>query len=596
MDQISTYLRDKYGYETGPYQGYSSNSFSTKFLVRLDWNINKNHRFNIRYNELKSESSRVPASTSTSPFTNVYPQNRQSTQALQYENTGYFQAANFTSLAAELNSTFSKKFYNTLRATYTRQNDPRTTKGSQFPFVDILKDGTPLTSFGTELFSYGNLRDVEMYSFVDNLTWSAGKHNFLVGAQADFNTTKNGFQRFGTGFYVFQSWDDFISGKLPSHYGLTYSLSPNFAQAFPTFKFAQYSAYAQDEINVNNKLKITAGIRFDLPTYPEPLKEHPLISKLTFAKGEKINTATLPKSTVMVSPRVGFNYDVKGDRSLQVRGGTGIFTGRVPFVWIVSQAGDAGMLQVTQTWTGKDVPGPFRLEPYYPATVPVAGTSIPTGGTTAISPEFKNPQTWKSNLGVDIQLPLGFVATFEGIYNKDLNTAYFRNANLVDPTPFNVSGYPDNRLMYPSSNTQKYINPLTSAGQYSPTGTTAYNATILGNASQGYYFSFNAKIEKQFSKGFFASLAYVRNGAKNLFDGSGDQPASAFQGTATVNGSNFPVLSYANYVVPNRIIGSLSYRKEYAKFMATSVSFVYQGSADGRFSYTYSTDFQPRRC
>lgn len=591
MDMMSKYLKDTYGYETGPYQGYSSNSFSTKFLVRLDWNITKNHRLNVRYNELKSESPRISASTSTSPFTNVYPQNRQSTQALQYENSGYFQAANFKSFAAELNSTFRGKFANTLRATYTRQNDPRTTKGGLFPFVDILKDGNPLTSFGTELFSYGNLRDVEMYSFVDNLTWNSGKHNFLVGAQADFNTTKNGFQRFGAGYYVFQSWEDFIGGKLPSHYGLTYSLAPNFEQVFPSFKFAQYSVYGQDEINVSNKLKVTAGLRLDLPTYPVALKEHPLISQLTFANGEKINTGALPKSTVMWSPRVGFNYNIKGDRSLQLRGGTGIFTGRIPFVWIVSQAGDAGMLQVTQTWTGKDVPGPFKVAPYLPSTVPVAGTSIPTAGTTAISPEFKMPQTWKSSLALDIQLPLGIVGTLEGIYNKDLNTAYFRNANLVAPTPFNVSGYPDNRLMYPSSNTQKYINPLTSAGLYSPTGTTAYNATVLGNASQGYYWSFNAKLEKQFSRGFSASLAYVRNGAQNLFDGSGDQPASAFQGTATVNGSNNATLSYANYVVPTRVVGAISYRKEYAKFMATSISLVYQGSADGRFSYIYSTDF-----
>ncbi|WP_273216146.1 TonB-dependent receptor [Runella zeae] len=591
MNTISGYLRDTYGYETGPYQGYSSNSFSTKFLVRLDWNINKNHRINVRYNQLKSESSRIQPSTSVSPFTNIYPQNRQSTQALQYENSGYFQAANFTSFAAELNSTFGGKFANTLRATYTHQNDPRTTKGGQFPFVDILKDGNPLTSFGTELFSYGNLRDVEMLSFVDNLTWTSGKHNWTVGAQADFNTTKNGFQRFGTGFYVFQSWDDFTSGKLPSHYGLTYSLAPNFEQVFPSFKFSQYSVYGQDEINVNSKLKITAGLRIDLPTYPEPLKEHPLISQLTFANGQKVNTGALPKSSLLWSPRVGFNYDVKGDRSLQVRGGSGIFSGRVPFVWIVSQAGDAGMLQVTQTWTGANVPGPFRLEPYYPTTVPVAGTSIPTGGTTAISPDFKMPQTWKSSLAVDMQLPWGIVGTVEGIYNKDINTAYFSNINLVQPAALGVSGYPDNRLMYPTTNTQKYINPLTSAGQYSPTGTTAYNVTMLGNASQGYYWSLTAKLEKQFSKGISASLAYVRSGAKNLFDGGGDQPASAFQGTATVNGSNFATLSYANYVVPTRLVGSFSYRKEYAKFLATSISLVYQGSADGRFSYIYSTDF-----
>lgn len=590
LTTISSYLAEKYGYTTGPYQGYSSKSFSNKFLARLDWNISQNHKLNVRYSFLESESSRIQPSTSTSPFTNLYAQNRQSTQALQYENSGYFQAANFYSFSAELNSFFGK-VSNTLRVTQTRQNDPRTTKGGNFPFVDILKDANPLTSFGTELFSYGNLRDVKTLSFVDNVEMTLGKNNITLGVQADFNETKNGFQRFGTGYYVFNTWQDFVDGKLPTSYGLTYSLAPNFAQVFPSFKFAQYSVYGQDEITVNRKLKLTAGLRLDYATFPNSQVDHPLIAKLSFEGGQKVNTGQFPTSKLMFSPRFGFNYDVKGDRKIQIRGGSGIFTGRVPFVWIVSQVGDAGMLQVTQTWSGKDVPGPFKLEPYYPATVPQAGTSIPTGGTTVISPTFKMPQTWKSSLAIDVQLPFGIVASAEAVYNKDLNTAYFRNINLKEPTALNVAGYNDNRLMYGATNTTKYINPLTSAGQYSATGTSAYNVTQLGNSNKGYYFSFNTKLEKQFSNGFSAMIAYVRNDARNLFDGSGDQPASAFQGTATVNGSNNPTLSYANYVVPHRIISSVTFRKEYIKHLATSLSVVYEGSAGGRFSYTYSADF-----
>lgn len=592
LNTISSYLAEKYGYVTGPYQGYSSKSFSNKFLARLDWNISQNHKLNVRYSFLESESSRIAPSTSTSPFVNVYAQNRQSTQALQFENSGYFQAANFYSFSGELNSFFGK-LSNTLRVTHTRQNDPRTTKGGNFPFVDILKDGLPLTSFGTELFSSGNLRDVKTLSFVDNIGVTLGKHNITAGVQADFNETKNGFQRFATGYYVFASWADFVDGKLPTHYGLTHSLAPNFEQVFPSFKFAQYSAYFQDEFNVNRKLKLTAGLRLDYATFPNNQVDHPLIAKLSFENGQKVNTGQFPESKLLFSPRFGFNYDVKGDRTIQVRGGSGIFTGRVPFVWIVSQVGDAGMLQITQTYQGASVAtnaGPFKLEPYYPATVPAAGASIPTGGTTVISPTFKMPQTWKSNIAVDMQLPFGIVASVEAMYNKDLNTAYFRNINLTAPAALNVAGYPDNRLIYAASNTAKYINPLTSAGQYSATGTTAYNVTQLGNSNKGYYFSFNAKLEKQFASGFSAMIAYVRNDARNLFDGNGDQPASAFQGTATVNGSNNPTLSYANYVVPNRIISSVSFRKEYIKHLATSLSVVYEGSAAGRFSYTYSAD------
>jgi hypothetical protein len=592
LNTISSYLAEKYGYVTGPYQGYSSKSFSNKFLARLDWNISQNHKLNVRYSFLESESSRIAPSTSTSPFVNVYAQNRQSTQALQFENSGYFQAANFYSFSGELNSFFGK-LSNTLRVTHTRQNDPRTTKGGNFPFVDILKDGLPLTSFGTELFSSGNLRDVKTLSFVDNVSLTLGKHNLTGGLQADFNETKNGFQRFATGYYVFKSWSDFTDGKLPSHYGLTYSLSPNYEQAYPSFKFAQYSAYLQDEFNVNRKLKLTGGLRLDYATFPNDQVDHPKIAALTFEDNQKVNTGSFPESRLLISPRLGFNYDVKGDRTIQVRGGTGIFTGRVPFVWIVSQVGDAGMIQVTQTLEGNNVPGPFKLDPYYPTTPAAAGTSIPTGGTTIISPTFKMPQTWKSSLAVDFQLPFGIVASAEAIYNKDLNTAYFRNINLKAPAALNVAGYNDNRLIYAAANNAKYINPLnvvSGIGQYSATGTSAYNVTQLGNANKGYYFSFNAKLEKQFANGLSAMIAYVRNDARNLFDGGGDQPASAWQGTATVNGSNNAALSYANYVVPNRIISSVSFRKEYIKHLATSLSVVYEGSAAGRFSYTYSAD------
>jgi hypothetical protein len=367
MDMMSTYLRETYGYETGPYQGYSFESPGKKFLARIDWNINKNHKFNIRYSYMASKDPANP-STSTSPFPSTPPiysggGNRQSMDAMWYRNSGYFQERNFSSLSAELNSSLGGgKYLNTLRATYSFQNEPRSTGGSLFPFVDILNAGKPYVSFGTELFSYGNLREVSTITISDDFTWSMGIHNFTAGAQYEHDNTKNGFMRFGSSFYVFNSWSDFTSGVNPSSFGLTFSNTPGYTQAFPTFKYGQISAYGQDEMIISSKLKIVAGLRIDLPQYPEALAEHPIVAGLTF--GENMySTATLPKTSLMISPRLGFNYDISNDRSLVVRGGTGIFTGRVPFVWIVSQAGDAGMLQTTQTFSGSAVPGPFNPLP-----------------------------------------------------------------------------------------------------------------------------------------------------------------------------------------------------------------------------------------
>lgn len=596
LDSFSSYLFNRYGYVTGPYDNYSTEIERTKILARIDWNINENHRFNIRYNQVEGGEPNPP-STSTSGTGNSFQGGRGRTDinAMWYRNSNYFQGANFYSLAAELNSKLTRRVSNVLRVTFTNQDDSRESDSQDFPFVDILKDGDPYVSFGYELFSKGNLRKVKTYSIVDNVTLTAGKHTAMFGAQFDLSETTNGFQRFATSYYRFASWDDFVTGANPTDFALTYSLQPGFAQAFPKFKFAQYSFFAQDEIAVSRTFRLTAGLRVDLTTYPnvEEIKTHPLVDSLTFANGEKINTGVLPKSRPLWSPRIGFNWDVKGDRSFQIRGGSGIFTGRVPFVWIVSQSGDAGLLQVTQSWnTPATIPGPFNPNPaaYLPASQPKPGSVIPSG-ISALDPDFKFPQTWKSSLAFDKRLARNLVLTVEGILNKDLNTAVFRNANLVNPSPLNVAGYPDSRLIYPSTNTTKFVNPLTPGGLPSATGTNAFNAIVMDNASKGYYFSLTTRLEKQFSNNWFASVAYTKSFAENLFDGSGDQPLSAWQATSSVNGANIPSLGTAGFVVPDRIVGVISYRKEYLKHLGTTITLLYEAGTQGRFSYVYGADF-----
>ncbi|OUJ73140.1 TonB-dependent receptor [Hymenobacter crusticola] len=612
LDAYSAFLREKYGYETGPYQGYSFKSDNTRILGRLDWNINANNRFTVRYNQVESKSPSF-VSTSRSPLSG-FPNSRTSNFALSYENSNYFQEANFYSFAAELNSTIGGKFFNTLRGTFTQQNDPRSSNSTLFPFVDIL-DGTsprnaanttytgygnPYTSFGYEPFTLGNLRDVKTTSIVDFVTTTVGKHTLTAGLQGDMQITKNGFQRFATSYYTFNSWSDFAEGRNPIDFALTYSLLPGYQQAFPRFKTAQGSIYAQDEYAVTDRLRITAGLRAELNAYlnVDEVKTHPLVAELNFTNGRKIDTGVLPKNRVLLSPRVGFNYDVKGDRTLQIRGGSGIFAGRVPTVWIVSQSGDAGLLQVTQTWTTINNPNGlptgmngFNPDPnaYLPAMQPTPGSVIPST-ISATDPNFKNPQAWKSSLAVDAQLPGGIVGTLEGIYNKDIRVALGQNYNLVNPVKLTVNGYPDNRDIYPNSPTQKFTVPLTGTGLASSTGTTAFNPIVLTNGHKGYYWSATAKLDKRFSNGMFASLAYVRSDARVLYDGSGDQLINTWSLNSVVNDANKPTLSYANYVVPSRLVASFSYRKEYLKHLATQFSVFYSGSAQGRFSYLYGGD------
>jgi len=599
MDMISKYLLDTYGYETGPYQGYSNESPGSKFLARIDWNISRNHKFNIRYSDTRSKSPNPPSTSVNNFSSSIYSGNRQALDAIWFKNSGYFQETNFTSLASELNSTFGGgKFSNTLRYTYSFQDEPRSTVGKTFPFVDILKDNKVFTSFGTELFSYGNLREVKTTTITDDFSWSMGKNRFTFGLQYEHNATKNGFMRFGSSFYVFKSWDDFVNGAKPQNFGITFSNTPGYEQAFPSFDFNQYSSYIQDEIAVNAKLKVNAGFRVDLPTYTQPAAEHPIIATMTFGD-EKYSTATLPKSRLLLSPRIGFNYDVKGDRSLVVRGGTGVFTGRVPFVWIVGQVGDAGMIQTTQLSPPSTIPGSFNPDPraYYPATQPAAGQLIPST-FTVISKDFKMPQSWKSSIAVDAKLPWGVKGTVEGVYNTDFNTAIFVNTGLKGGVPMNIAGYPDNRIIYPQTTTTnnglKYYQTINSAGTVVttglPAGGTGVSPIVLRNASGGYYYSATFKLEKAFESGFYGMIAYTHSEAKNLADGQGDQASGAWSNNPSVNGANSFEKSYTSYVTPDKLIANVSYKLEYLRSMATTISVFYEGGAQGRFSYVYSTN------
>lgn len=631
LDGVKSYLINTYGYDPGLYERYSTTSDNEKLFARLDWNITKDHRFSIRYNQVESKT---PSSASTSVsgsgvagvlgYGNVRSGSA-TTAGIPFQNSNYYQAQNLYSGVAELNSNFGSKISNVLRATYSHQNDPRTSDSSPFPLVDIL-DGTQsatsagnvLTTFGYEAFTYGNLRDVKSYTYSDDLSLALGKHNITLGAQAEYSTTKNGFQRFGTGFYTFRSWNDFVTNQRPLQYSVTYPLTADGSQAYPSFKFAQYSAYLQDEFTVTDRFKLTAGLRVEQATYPgvDEIRTHPLVAALTFANGEKVDTGVLPKNSLSYSPRIGFNWDILGDRSLQLRGGTGIFTGRVPFVWIVSQSGDAGLLQYTQVSTGAQAPlfNPGIAPNLSGATAPAAGTSIPSQ-ISAMSPNLKFPQIWKSSLAVDIKLPYGIVGTLEGIYGRDINAVYARNVNLVDPTNLAYAGYGDTRPIYPAYNTDKFVNPLLN-GQVVPRGTlpypasakgatltingarvtndaSAFNTVVMDNVKGGgsYNWSATAQLTKNFTNGLSAMIAYTRSDQRNYGDGSGDQLLNLWSSPQISGNSNTPKLSYSSNLNPDRVIASISYRKEYLGNLATSFSLFYEGSQQGRFSYVYSADF-----
>ncbi|MCL2650855.1 MAG: TonB-dependent receptor, partial [Candidatus Azobacteroides sp.] len=282
MDMMSKYLRDTYGYETGPYQNYSFESPGKKFLARIDWNITPYHKFNLRYSHMDSKTPFDPSLSSPYiPSGGGRSLVIRNMNSMWYQNSGYFQHFNFNSLSGELNSRFMEgKLNNLLRVTYSNQDEPRSANGKTFPFVDIIKDNAVYASFGTELFSYNNLRQVKTWNITDELKYDLGINSLTLGLSYETNHIKNGFMRQGAGYYAFNSWDDFVNGADPVFYSITFSNAPGYKPVFPGFKFDQYSLYLQNEVKIGDRLNLTGGLRFDLPTYPafpEALQTHPMI-------------------------------------------------------------------------------------------------------------------------------------------------------------------------------------------------------------------------------------------------------------------------------------------------------------------------------
>ncbi len=606
MDAIADYLRKNYNYDPGAYLGYNSETPSLKILARVDWNINNNHKFNIRYNMVNSKSVLAP-STSTTGFGNsgFSTTNCQAWYAQYFQNARYYQEQNFSSVAAELNSRFlDGKLGNSLRVAYSHQYEPRSVDGGYFPFVDLVVndvngDGKAhiYTTFGTEAFSFGNLRDVSTVTATDEVTFNIGKHSLLGGVSFEYDNTKNGFQRMGAGAYVFdfaneQALYDAVKGGTlfanPQQFAITHGNNSSFSQEYPHFNFGQLAFYLQDNFNVSDYFKLTAGVRFELPFYPSlTFNRNTRVEQATFAPtpsnpGGKYSTVDTPATRLSVSPRLGFNWDILGNRRLVLRGGTGVFVGRIPFVWIVGQSGDAGVLQTTVTRIGEGIPTISNdrtaiLKQLYPSGF----NAVEAGGNltsiTLMDPKLKNPTTWKSSLALDVILPGDIKASVEGVLKEDIHVVTLSNIGLQSPTSLISTGTPG-----------VAARPFYANGRYDSQITDAYLINnVSGLGKSGEYYSVTAKLEKNNWHGLSASIAYTYSQAKVIIDGIGDQPGSAWKGIVSQRGTNNPELGYASYVMPHRIIGSISYSVDYARFFGTTVALSYYGGPTGRSNADY---------
>ena len=619
MDGVLKYLGDTYNYNPGRYQGYSISTPDYKVMGRLDWIINSNNRLNLRASYTHNASASSPSSSVNPINPNPYDRNvygRTSTYAQFFESSRYNTDQNFLSVAGELNSRlFDGKGANMFRVTWSHQNEPRSFVGGNFPTVDILETYTDangndqkavLTSFGPDPFTYGNLRDVHTVVATDELSYTVGKHNIVGGLQYEFDNTKNGYMQGGLGYYVYDSWDAFKAGGKPSAFAITHSNRDDLAQVFPSFNYHQLSLYAQDEIEFSEYFKLTLGLRAELPMYPsipgnenkEFLEKAATSQSMRYLAADRsiqtMSTADMPKTRLNISPRVGFNWDVLKNRNLVIRGGSGLYTGRIPFVWIVSVAGNSNNLQaqfIDANGTNPNTPNFHAttseiLEDIYGGSFKAQDLYAPTGATI-LDKNLAMPTTWKSSLAIDGRLPGGIKASLEGIFNYDLNAVYAKRLGYVEDAGVQLPGEPAKRSHWTSEGIKNSMN-----GTIAPYYITNTNL-------HGTYYSITASLQKDFNFGLSLMAAYTHAGSKSIQEGYGDQVSSLFNGgNYSVNGSNVPELGHSAFVSPHRVIANISYKIQEGRHFATTLGLFYEGYNHGwqgsysytRFSYTLNSD------
>jgi hypothetical protein len=606
MDDVSAFVKEKYGYDTGSYSDWSGDPKTYKVLARLDWNITDRHKLALRYNYTKSSDWTSPSQSTGSLGSISYP--RVGQYAMSYRNSMYKTNYTVKTFALDLNSRLTDNLSNQLLMTYSQNDQERESTSGDFPFIDILDgDGGAYISLGYEPFTWNNAVKNKVFNIKDDVTWYLGNNTITGGVSYEYQKAENNFMKFGAGYYRYASLQDFYNGAAPLVVALAYGYNGD-SNPGCRVNFNQLGVYLQDDWRISNKFKLTYGLRFDgLFFNNDDLMTNNAILALDYA-GRHVDTGKWPNSTVSVSPRVGFTWDVFGDKSLKVRGGTGLFLGRLPLVFFTNMPSNANMYQFNGTWsssnadmtqfvggvmkreqlqnwvTTHDANGNVVTDPKQalgPYTItPEEGTQ--KGDVNGINPDFKMPQVWKTSLAIDYQFPTSFPLsiTVEGIFNKTVNGVCISDWSLRD-----VSGYarlngPDARAIYQD---YKLINETT--------GKALPSAYVLDNTSKGYGWTANVTVNAQPFEWMSLMAAYTHTVQKELTGMPGSSASSAFQNIPSVDGPNFLELHNSQFVIPNRVIASATIHDK----CNNHYSLIYEGwhgsgSTSGNVSYMFTNN------
>ncbi len=604
MQTVSEFVKTKYGYETGSYTDFPADEGNNKILARLDWNITNNHRLALRYNYTKNRYWSSPNASSMDGGTRM-SEARMSQASMSFANSMYSMDNIVHSFSVDLNSRLTDKISNQFLATFSKLDDVRGSNSTEFPFIDILKDGQAYMSLGYELFTWNNGVHNNALNIKDEVTYYLGNHKIVGGVAYEYKMADNAYMRNGTGYYRYSSLDDFLNSAAPEIVNLTYGYDGE-ANPAARVRTNKIGAYAQDDWNVTDNLKLTYGLRIDgLFFNNNDLITNNAILALDYS-GRNIDTGKWPATNIIFSPRIGFVWDTFGDKSLKVRGGTGLFSGNLPLVFFTNMPTNGGMVQyqaqingstkVFNSYTGtfiekngskyidmsqfagglvKDANGNVNIAALYnkltsmgyPSTISPADGTVPSA-IAAVDPNFKMPEVWKSSIAVDYSFKTSFPlsVTAEGIFNKTINGVSISDWSIPTVGGFARFNGVDNRPIYPA---------------VYRTGTKAF---VLENTSRGYGWSANITLNAQPAKWLNLMAAYTHTVAKDVTGMPGSNAESAFTYVPTVEGPNYIKLHNSQYVTPDRLVASVTANDK----SGNHYSLIYEGWKGGS-NYSFMT-------
>ena len=593
LDSLSRYLQNSFSYTTGPYQKYDFHIPSRRFLARLDFNLNEHNKFNIRYNLLNSTSDQLISNSNSLGLGS----RRTSNQSLNFANSNYAILENIRSIVGEWNSTFGNKS-NNLIVGYNKSDESRkNVQGPWFPEVEIRQGPDNYTTFGFEPFTPQNQLYYHSTQLQDNLTMYLPKHAVTLGVSVEKYHSTNVFYPGAQSVYVYNSLADWytdandylanpnrvVSPVTLRRFQIRYANIPGQAEPVQPLDVLYSGAYLQDEWRPSGNLTLTAGFRVDAPNFKNTAYDNAVADTMTFRdqNGNSVhyNSGALPGVNLLFSPRVGFNYNVRGESKTQIRGGTGIFTGRPAYVWISNQVGNTGVLtgfiQADSTTAY-----PFNPDPdhYKPAATGAPAASFQLALT---DPNFKFPQLWRSNIALDQRLPWGLIGTAEYMYSKNVNGIAYINANL--PAAQSAFTGPDGRPRWVC------LPPQPANCQPARIQKNVSDATVLTNEGKGFSWNASATLERSFANGLYAKVGYSYGVSKNTVD-PGSIASGSFTGNFIAGDPNNPIAAYSQFNPGPRVFAAVTYTRDFFKIGETSLALYWDGRSAGTDSYIFSND------